>query len=298
MSFAHQSGAGGVADHGLLAGLLDDDHSQYALLAGRAGGQTLIGALNASEHLTLQSTAHATRGYVRAQDDLQLLSNILRGSDGTNRVQLAAASPHVSLADNVAISGLLGVPSVQVLRGIKVDKTFSSGTIAAAIEARVTSTSPYALGIYGGASYTGSPASKVARGLQFEASSNTTSVMTEVSGMLLTASLLSSGNVTGLWGATLQRLYSGSGRPTTAYGLQIGDFGAAGVGAAYGLRIYNQVDATINRCLEVGPSTPYFRVEGGAAPAGVDSCCIINFGGALYRLTRNAVTGAVETVAA
>jgi len=49
-------------DHGLLAGLGDDDHAQYALLAGRAGGQTLIGGTAAGEDLTLQSTSNATRG--------------------------------------------------------------------------------------------------------------------------------------------------------------------------------------------------------------------------------------------
>jgi hypothetical protein len=32
---------GGVSDHGLLTGLADDDHTQYALLAGRAAGQNL-----------------------------------------------------------------------------------------------------------------------------------------------------------------------------------------------------------------------------------------------------------------
>jgi len=57
---------GGTLDHGLaLTGLSDDDHSQYAFLAGRAGGQTLNGGNAASENLTLESTAHATKGFVR-----------------------------------------------------------------------------------------------------------------------------------------------------------------------------------------------------------------------------------------
>ena len=53
---------GGVTDHGLLTGLSDDDHTQYALLAGRSGGQTLKGGIAASENLVLNSTAHATKG--------------------------------------------------------------------------------------------------------------------------------------------------------------------------------------------------------------------------------------------
>jgi hypothetical protein len=37
---------GDATDHGLLLGLADDDHLQYALLSGRTGGQTIIGSLN------------------------------------------------------------------------------------------------------------------------------------------------------------------------------------------------------------------------------------------------------------
>lgn len=36
----------------------------YALLAGRAGGQTLTGGTAASENITIQSTSHATKGYI------------------------------------------------------------------------------------------------------------------------------------------------------------------------------------------------------------------------------------------
>ncbi|MFW9899732.1 MAG: hypothetical protein ACFFDY_00415 [Candidatus Thorarchaeota archaeon] len=55
---------GGVSDHGALTGKLDDDHTQYGLLAGRAGGQALIGGAASGEGLTLNSTAHATKGLI------------------------------------------------------------------------------------------------------------------------------------------------------------------------------------------------------------------------------------------
>lgn len=60
--------------HGALSelGPPADDHLQYALLAGRAGGQTLIGGIAASEDLTLESTAHATKGFIIASDDIRL----------------------------------------------------------------------------------------------------------------------------------------------------------------------------------------------------------------------------------
>lgn len=51
-------------NHGSLSGLGNDDHTQYLLLAGRAGGQSAKGGTAASENLTLESTAHATKGNV------------------------------------------------------------------------------------------------------------------------------------------------------------------------------------------------------------------------------------------
>jgi len=50
--------------HGALTGLANDDHTQYFLLAGRAGGQTGKGGTAASENLTLNSTANATKGSI------------------------------------------------------------------------------------------------------------------------------------------------------------------------------------------------------------------------------------------
>lgn len=54
----------GDFDHGGLTGLTDDDHTQYPLLTGRSGGQTLIGGTDASDNLTLQSTSNATKGKI------------------------------------------------------------------------------------------------------------------------------------------------------------------------------------------------------------------------------------------
>ena len=51
-------------DHGSISGLLDDDHTQYALLLGRSGGQTLIGGVDASDNLVLDSTSNATKGQI------------------------------------------------------------------------------------------------------------------------------------------------------------------------------------------------------------------------------------------
>jgi hypothetical protein len=52
-----ESMSGGVSDHGALTGLSDDDHTIYALLAGRTGGQTIKGGTDAADKLILQSTS-------------------------------------------------------------------------------------------------------------------------------------------------------------------------------------------------------------------------------------------------
>lgn len=61
-AWAPATPSSGVTDHGALSGLGDDDHSIYGLLAGRSGGQTLIGDTASGGNLALQSTSHATRG--------------------------------------------------------------------------------------------------------------------------------------------------------------------------------------------------------------------------------------------
>jgi hypothetical protein len=71
--YIKESGAGntgwvavssGASDHGTLAGLADDDHTQYALLAGRVGVHTITGGTAANDRLTLTGTNHATKGPV------------------------------------------------------------------------------------------------------------------------------------------------------------------------------------------------------------------------------------------
>ncbi len=63
-AFETQFSTLGVTAHSNLSGLTADDHLIYALLAGRITGQTLIGGTGADEALTLQSTAHGTKGSI------------------------------------------------------------------------------------------------------------------------------------------------------------------------------------------------------------------------------------------
>ncbi len=67
---------GGVTDHGALTGLGDDDHSIYALLAGRSGGQTYQGGTASGNNLDLESTSNATKGLINVKDTANFQSLI------------------------------------------------------------------------------------------------------------------------------------------------------------------------------------------------------------------------------
>lgn len=84
----------GAIDHGSIAGLSDDDHSQYALLAGRSGGQTIIGGTGAGEALMLKGTAHATPGAVQIASAIELPQHTV-----TANTTLTAAH-HTVFVDN------------------------------------------------------------------------------------------------------------------------------------------------------------------------------------------------------
>lgn len=87
--------SGGVgADHGALTGLTDDDHSQYALLAGRGASQTLNGGANAGGDLILESTSNVTKGDVQVATGSNLILNgnddIVPATDNTGEVGTAS----------------------------------------------------------------------------------------------------------------------------------------------------------------------------------------------------------------
>ena len=65
---AWTTGLGKSTAHSSLSGLTADDHTQYALLAGRSTGQTLTGGTGASDQLVLRSTSNATKGAVKIAD--------------------------------------------------------------------------------------------------------------------------------------------------------------------------------------------------------------------------------------
>ena len=92
---AAASGSAGVTAHSALTGLTTgDDHTQYAILAGRSGGQTFNGDTASGGNLTLQSTAHATKG------------NILLGTGGLVGVNQSTLTAQFTVTPNA--SGVVG----------------------------------------------------------------------------------------------------------------------------------------------------------------------------------------------
>ena len=73
-------------DHSELANLLNDDHTQYLLLAGRSGGQEVVGGTDASDGLILSSTSNATIGSIFTRDNFVPFTdaNYSGGWDGTD----------------------------------------------------------------------------------------------------------------------------------------------------------------------------------------------------------------------
>lgn len=277
----------------------DFDESLYALLAGRNGGQTLKGGSGASEHLTLQSTAHATRGYVRAQDDLQLLSNILRDAAGTNRLQLAAASPHLLLTGNPQIDGYLGIgtaPTAGMLLDVEKIETAVTNLYGAYIQPTQQTSGGSCIGVSGMAFDSGATYKSVTRGLVFSAGHGSAGTITAVQGVYSDVTTLSGAGAVGyLTGLYVWAILAANVNVAQSDGLWIRNFGKAPVAVGSGIRVDDQLYSVAPYIAWFGNSSPKVRIDGGNySVAGKTPLCL-DVAGTLYRVTRNAVTGALET---
>lgn len=305
----------GTKDHDLLAGLLDDDHTQYGFLSGRSGGQLYKGGSGASEHLTLQSTAHATRGYLRAQDDLQLLSNLLRDSGGNNRLQLATASPHHKLTGDAIITERLQLQSAAALAAgtsLKIAPTSvpGGGTSVTGINyapsglsglngLTMMSLGPSNCGILSGRSAKGlncvsavslaSGASggyvyglyyraMVALGGDGAVCNRVIAIYAQTGQLRFTGTIA---QMKGLWVAQ-PYVFSGTYSVTEYVGAQI-DNPARSTFADVTLLKLGDItqNSGYSRIIEAGPATPYLRLRGGSAPGAGLSNLDLNLGGTL-----------------
>ena len=224
---------------------LDIDESPLlglAKLAGRAGGQTLIGGAAASEDLELQSTADATRGNVHVLDDLFVTGNI--GVGITPAVQTNVRT----LFTGIDIGALIGLDFI--VRDLSSDALNTAVTGIRGIAQGFRFTAGSYNTIYG--------ADIVAQHL-------TTRPIITVHGGRFRGTYLGAGSLTDLAGiaSDLQTLSA----PTTARGLWV--FGTLGptLGAtAVGVDIADITGPTNRYLIRAGPATPNLRLDAGAPP--------------------------------
>jgi len=81
IGFGKKAVVSGDIDHGGVTGLTDDDHSQYPLLAGRSGGQTLTGGTGSEDTLTFESTSNSTKGDIIFSSRLVLFDGVSNPPD-------------------------------------------------------------------------------------------------------------------------------------------------------------------------------------------------------------------------
>jgi len=130
-----RSNASLVTDHGVLSGLTpDDDHSQYALLAGRSGGQILIGGTGSGDDLTLETTSHASKGsYILS--DLTTDGVVLVNSGVLSSIAELSVADGGTALSTVAAGSILAANSLDTLTaitstsGLKVLKN-NAGTVS------------------------------------------------------------------------------------------------------------------------------------------------------------------------
>lgn len=81
-----------------------DPHTPYAKLAGRAGGQTLIGGTGSGDDLILSSTSHGTKGDVKISDKLILDYNEIWDAWNGKRISFAFGGA-TYIQGNLSVTG-------------------------------------------------------------------------------------------------------------------------------------------------------------------------------------------------
>jgi uncharacterized cupin superfamily protein len=132
-------------DHGNLAGLGDDDHTQYLAHAGRSGGQTVYGGTAASNNLVLRSTSHATKGNITlgagtyAVNVDEATGTVMMGGSGTLHLtftpsNINTANPALRIADDetfstkFSVSGQGAVVAASTVTSTRFISTQATGT--------------------------------------------------------------------------------------------------------------------------------------------------------------------------
>jgi hypothetical protein len=146
----------------------------------------------------------------------------------------------------------------------------------------------FVYGLAGGAVGQSTAAPSFIYGLYFFAQHDSPAACYQIGGIYIQqqSGAAGTGLLSNATGITIPYAYWAGSQPTTTYGIDIADQGGGSVAMAYGLRIIDQ-NATTVRLLELGPSTPYLRLLGGADPPTDKSNLYLKFGSTLYRVVKS-----------
>jgi hypothetical protein len=274
--------------------------SRLKLFGEREGGAA--GDHSALSNLDYPHSGHT--GFVPSQgealiDILRLSQNLIRDSDGNDRITLSTASPHLTLSDEVRIGTRLGVgadpqPDVGLRVAPSMEKSGNITVLGCNPTVRMTGGAGNIYAMQGQATgivYSGATAILMA-GLYYTAVGSSAGTIQQLYGLWVRTGLqLYTGSAPTLWGAKLRSpLLLFSTHPSAVYGMEIDDQGyyAGATHNAIGLKINDQTAVTGNKYLvEAGPTTPYLRLIGGGDPPADKSNLYLKFGGTLYRVVKS-----------
>jgi hypothetical protein len=256
-----------------------------------------------TDHSALANLGYAQSGhtgFVPSQgealiDILRLNQNLIRDSEGNDRLQLAPSSPHLTLPGDVRNTGHMGVGNRGTLYNYMVlhaEENFDGPSTVYALYAianqKRSDGGGSAIGVGGLAQGEAAGPSSYVRGLQFTARHASAYGLSVLQGMYMGVQTFSNkGALSYLMGGYIYCQFGANTPVTDARGLWIRNFGHAQVGTAYGLKIDNQEGAGVNRILELGPTTPFLRLVGGDDPPTDKSNLYLKFGSTLYRVVKS-----------
>jgi len=262
-----------------------------------------------NDHSALSNLGYAQSGhtgFVPSQGEalieiLRLTQNIIRDSEGTNRLTFAPTSPHITLAGDLRVTqnarfGAETSPYTAIVSAVgSLDTQIASALYGLMRGTGGADNNQVTAGLYGGAVAEGTPVAAFVFGLYFSALHATPSLCGQLAGIYVTMGSYAAGTgaLTIARGLHIAAAGWAGSKPTTVCGIDVEQQGGSGAGTAYGLRMADQTAATV-RLLELGPATPYLRLLGGGNPPADKSNLYLKFGSTLYRVVKTGTSMTLE----
>jgi hypothetical protein len=203
-------------------------------------------------------------------------------SQGEALVEILRCSTRASIGSGATLN------TQRLLNVIGTLDTHPASAIYALIYGNRAAGPQFTYGLSGGARAQGTPSASFVYGLYFFAQHDSPSFCYQLGGILIQQQSGASGTgaLSQARGLYISQGYWAGSKPSYVYGVDIENQGHDDVSLAYGLRIQEQTGATV-RLLELGPTTPYLRLLGGADPPTDKSNLYLKFGSTLYRVVKS-----------